>query len=178
MKNKLIYRICRCGLFAAIICICSFISVPVFTVPITMALFGVMLCAVILSPLEALLSTAGYILIGAIGLPVFANFGGGFNVLFGATGGYIWSYLLLAVSTSLFSLIKVKRNKVKYIISLVGCIIGILTCYFFGSFQYMYVCDTSFITALAVCVVPYIPLDIIKAVAAVFIGHKIKDRIN
>ncbi len=178
MKNKPIYKICRCALFTAVICICAFINIPVFTVPISLALFGIILCSVLLPPLEAFLSTAGYILIGIIGLPVFSSFSAGFGVLLGATGGYIWSYMLLSVIVSSFSRLHTKTKKTKSLLSFVGCVIGTAVCYMCGTIQYMYVCDTTFYTAVAFCILPFIPIDIIKALTAVFVGYKIKDRIN
>ncbi len=177
MKNKKLYSISRAGIFAAIICVCAFINFPVGYVPVSMALLGVMLSGVILSPFEALSASFVYILIGAIGLPVFSGFGAGFGVLFGVTGGYIWSYPITVFIISLMRLIKSKNKIFEYCAALSGCVLGVLVCYICGTLQYMYVCDTSFYTAIITCIVPFIFFDIIKILIACSIGVPLKKRI-
>ena len=163
MKDKLIYRICRASIFSAIICVCSFINIPFANVPYSLTLLGVMLTAVVLSPFEAFCSTAVYVLIGVIGIPVFSGAGAGMGVLLGATGGYIWSYPIIAFIISLLRRINTKNKAKEYLLAFLGCIIGNLICYFFGTVQYMYVCDTSVYTAVITCIVPFIAVDIIKS---------------
>ena len=83
-----------------------------------MALLAVMLSGIVLSPFEATVSSAVYILIGAIGIPVFSAGGAGFGVLLGPTGGYLWSYPLLALIASLFCLIPAKNKWIKRVCDL------------------------------------------------------------
>ncbi len=177
MKHKMLYSISRCGLFAAIICICAFINFPVGYVPVSMALLGVMLTGIILSPFEAFASSFVYILIGAIGLPVFSGASAGFGVLFGATGGYIWSYPIAAFIISFMRLIKIKNKISEYSFALSGCVLGVLACYICGTLQYMYVCETSFYTAIITCIVPFIFFDILKIAIVCSIGVPLKKRI-
>lgn len=178
MKDKLIYKICRGSIFSAIICICAFINISFSSVPFTLALLGVMLTAIVLSPFEAFCSTTVYVLMGAIGLPVFSGAGAGMGVLFGATGGYIWSYPVLALIISLLRCIKTKNKVKEYLLAFSGCIIGTLICYFLGTLQYMYVCDTTVYTAVITCIVPFIAVDIIKIIVAVVIGVPLKKSLN
>ncbi len=177
MQNKSLYKIVRCGIFAAIICVSSFIVIPIGTVPVSATLLAVMLCALILSPFEALSATFVYVIMGAVGLPVFSGGSGGFGVLFGVTGGYIWSYPLLALIVSLLTKIEIKNTVFRFIISLLSCFLGIAVCYIFGTLQYILVTDTNFYTALTVCVAPFVPIDIVKALAAVGIGLPVKNRL-
>lgn len=177
MKTKPLYRISRCSLFAAIICVCSFLNFPVGPVPVTAALLAVMLVGIVLSPLEALLTTTVYILIGALGIPVFSSGGAGIGILLGPTGGYIWSYPFLALITSLFSLIKTNKKPLKYLFAFIGCITGTAVCYFCGTLQYMYICSTTFYTAVLTCIIPFIIFDIIKAIAACSVGVLLRNRI-
>lgn len=178
MKNKSLYKISRAALFSAVICVCAFINFPFGSVPVSMALLGVMLSGVILSPAEAFCSSLVYILIGAMGLPVFSGAGAGFGVLFGPTGGYIWSYPITAFIISLVRLFKCKNRISEYFVSLLGCIIGVLFCYICGTLQYMYICDTSFYTAMITCIIPFIFFDIIKMLIACSIGIPLKERIK
>ena len=75
--------------FAALTAICSQIQIPLPYIPINLALFSVHLCGILLGSKRAVLSQSVYLLLGLIGLPVFAGFKGGPGVLFGNTGGYI-----------------------------------------------------------------------------------------
>lgn len=86
------------GMIAAILTIISQISIPMPTgVPITIQVFGIALVSVVFGWRLGLLGTLSYILLGAVGLPIFANFRGGFSVLVDFTGGYIWSWPLMSV---------------------------------------------------------------------------------
>ena len=175
--KKSLYKTVRSGVFAAIICVCSFVVIPIGTVPVSAALLGVMLCAVVLSPVEAFCAAAVYVIMGAFGLPVFSGGSGGFGVLFSATGGYIWSYPLIALTVSLICKIKIKNTFLKYVTVFPGCIFGIAICYFCGTLQYILVTGANIYTAYTVCIVPFIPIDLAKALAAVAIGMPIRKRI-
>ena len=79
------------GMFAALLAVISQLSIPMPSgVPITIQILGVALVGSVLGWRLGLFATITYILIGAVGLPVFANFSGGFSKLVGVTGGYIW----------------------------------------------------------------------------------------
>ena len=175
--KKPLYKTIRSGIFAAIICVSSFLVIPVGTVPVSATLMCIMLCAIATSPFESVSATLVYVIMGAVGLPVFSGGSGGFGVLFGVTGGYIWSYPLLSLAVSLFANIKVKRNYLKYLFSFCGCLIGMIICYICGTIQYILVTNADFYTALTVCVIPFIPIDIIKSFIAVSIGLTVKRRI-
>ncbi len=175
--KKPLYKTIRSGIFAAIICVSSFIVIPIGTVPISATLLSIMICAIVTSPFESFCATLVYVIMGAVGLSVFSGGSGGFGVLLGVTGGYIWSYPLLSLAVSFFANIKAKRKYLKYISSFCGCVIGVIICYICGTFQYILVANADFYTALTVCVVPFIPIDIIKSFIAVSIGLTVKHRI-
>lgn len=177
MNKKPLYRISRCGLFAAIICVCAFINIPVWSVPVSLALLAVMLSGIVLPPFETTVSAVVYILIGVIGIPVFSAGGAGLGVLFGATGGYLWSYPLLALTVSLFCLIPAEKRWIKYAFAFTGCVVGTAICYICGTLQYMYVCDTSFSTAVITCIFPFIPFDVLKIIFACSVGIPLRKRI-
>ena len=102
-----------CGIFAALMAICSFITIPLgFTpVPINLATLGVFLTGGILGKKYGSISLIVYILLGAVGVPVFAGFKGGLGVLAGPTGGYIIGYLAAAFLTACRTGFHENRNR-------------------------------------------------------------------
>ncbi len=155
-------KVILCGLFAAILCVLAIVTIPIGQVPITMALLGVFLTAAILPPVSATVSVLVYLLIGAVGVPVFSGFGAGVGVLLGATGGYLMAYPLMALVVSGLS----KLFKGRWYGYWIGIIIALLLCYGLGTLWFCKVTGYTFMAALAVCVFPFIPFDLAKAAAA------------
>mgnify|MGYP000453013372 CR=1 FL=1 len=114
-----------------------------------------------------------YLLMGFVGLPVFSGFTGGPAKLAGPTGGYIIGFIVMAVIAGL-----VIDNCHKPWIQLIGMIVGTIVCYLFGTIWFCIVADYTFKAALAVCVIPFIPADLIKMIIAMIIGPMIKKRIR
>ena len=114
-----------------------------------------------------------YVLLGAVGVPVFAGFSGGIGALLGNAGGYIIGFIVMAVIAGL-----VIDNCHKPWIQLIGMIVGTIVCYLFGTIWFCIVADYTFKAALAVCVIPFIPADLIKMIIAMIIGPMIKKRIR
>lgn len=167
MKTK---NIILSGIFAAILCIFSVITIPIGTVPVTLSVFAVVLVSVILPVRCAFLSIIVYIFIGFAGLPVFAGFTSGTSVLFGPTGGYIWSYIFFPLIIGLWKRntpLSVKRIFVRALIALIVMYIG-------GTLQFCIVQSVSVSKALFVCLFPFIPFDIIKIVLACVVGVRMK----
>lgn len=81
------------ALLAAALCVMAPWAVPLFSVPCTLATLGVYLAAGLLGPWRGCAAVGLYLLLGAIGVPVFAGFAGGFQQLVGVTGGFLWGYL-------------------------------------------------------------------------------------
>jgi biotin transport system substrate-specific component len=109
-------------------------------------------------------ATLVYIALGTVGLPVFSGFEGGIGKLIGPTGGFIWAYpfmvLVIAFSVKLFK----KRS----ILSLsAGILAATVICYAMGTLWYSRLTGNSFESSVAVCVLPFIPADLIKGAAAV-----------
>ena len=166
--GRKIQRITQCALFSAVICLLSPWCVTVGTVPITLSLFAVVLTGSILSPGMALVSVCVYILIGAVGVPVFSGFQGGPATLINLTGGFIWSYIPVVV---LISICQQKGAIAKILLALIALIV----CYLIGTMQYMLITGTkSLLSALGVCVAPFAIFDIIKFAVAAIIGDKIR----
>lgn len=163
---------------AVLIAICSWISIPV-VVPFTLQTFAVFLLIMLLGGMKATISVAVYILVGAVGVPVFAGFGAGLGVLFGKTGGYIIGFLLMG---PIFSLMTKLFGK-KLLVQIIALVTGLLVCYAFGTawFMYIYMRDTGdvgLMTVLSWCVFPYIIPDAVKMAVAVLISRKFGGRIR
>ena len=153
-----IREIIGAALFSAIICITAIITVPIGAVPITLALFGVFTAAALQKPKCAIVSVLVYIIIGAIGLPVFSGFGSGIGYLMGPTGGFIFAYPIAAVIISLANFLFKKY----YVALPISMAISLAICYLFGTVWYAVVTEVEFTAAVLVCVLPFIVFDIIK----------------
>ena len=115
------------GMFAALLAAFSQISLPMPTgVPITIQAFGVALVGVVLGWKRALFSTIVYILLGAVGLPVFANFQGGLRVITGLTGGYILAWPVMAALCGASISVKSASAPVSLFFSIVLSVTGML----------------------------------------------------
>ena len=159
------------GMFTAVICVLSQISIPTQPIPFTLALFAIFLTGALLPPRAAFLSALVYLLLGAFGLPIFAGFKGGIHVLTGMTGGYLMAYPFMSFLTS-FLANHFKKWKLLSLAS--GMILSLILCYFIGTLWFAFVSDTSFSYALTLCVFPFIPFDLLKIILALSAGVVIK----
>lgn len=162
------------ALMAVIIAVCSWISIPT-TVPFTLQTFGVFMAVGLLGGKKGTISVLVYILLGAVGVPVFAGFSGGIGVLFGTTGGYIVGFLLSGLvywaMTAAFG--------EKLPIMIVAMVLGLIVCYAFGTawFMIVYAKNTApigLMTALGWCVFPFIIPDCIKIALAIVLTKQLK----
>ena len=157
------------AMFVAVIAVVSQFSLLTPTgVPITFQVFGVALCGYLLKPKQSFCVLITYILIGVVGLPVFSNFKGGLNVLFGATGGYIIGFIFLAVLCSF-----AKDRKTKLIKMLFG-VCGVFACHITGFMWLVIVNGTKFGLPLFIFESVFIIKDIVLVVAAVFVAKTIR----
>lgn len=169
MKRTKLQRLSVCAVFAAVLCVLSPLVIPMGPVPFALQIFAVMLCAVSLPWAEAQVSVLVYLLLGLF-LPLFSGGNTGLTALFGPTGGYIWSYLLMVPVIRLFRAIPVKRRWAEYALAFAGCLPAIALCYACGTAQFSLLTGRSFGEALGVCVVPFVGFDLLKAAAASFLG--------
>lgn len=163
--RKMIY----CAMFSALLAVCSQISIPLNPVPINLALLAVLLCGGLLGKKYASVSVIVYILLGAVGVPVFASLKGGLAVLAGPTGGYIAGYVIAAFVTGFFF-----EKSDKFYVLIPGMVLAVLMCYAFGTLWYIFVTKAKFVTALASCVLPFLPLDFVKIMLSFFAVKCIK----
>lgn len=156
------------GMFTAILVVLSQIIIPIQPIPFTLSLFAIFLTGALLPPRFAFLAVLAYDLLGAFGLPVFAGMKGGFQVIAGATGGFIMAYPAMAFLTALFY--KYAR-RYKMPVLLLGMLVSLILCYLMGSLWFAFTTGSGFHKALTLCVLPFILFDLIKiAMAASLAG--------
>ncbi len=173
--NSKIKDIVFIGISAALIAVCSWISIPLPTVPITLQTMGVCLIAGLFGLKRGTLATAVYITLGALGVPVFSGFTGGVGIILGQTGGYIIGFIFTALIVGLAS-DKFKGRLLPLILSMV---IGILVCYAFGTawFAVVYAKSNepaSLLTILGWCVFPFLLPDAVKIAVAAVLANRLK----
>ncbi|MFW6238550.1 MAG: biotin transporter BioY [Halanaerobiales bacterium] len=160
------------SIFAALTAVSAYLVIPLGPVPITGQTLMVMLAGFILGARKGALSQIVYILLGVIGLPVFSGGSSGIGVLFGPTGGFIWGFVIGAFVIGLISEIGEGDSPIIQVIALI--VGGMLIIYTTGTIQYMRVAGVSFTKAFSGTVLPFIPGDILKVIAAYFVGRKLK----
>lgn len=163
----------RISLFAVIIAICSWLSVPA-TVPFTLQTFGIFLTVAVLGGKRGSLAVLLYLLMGIVGIPVFSGFKAGIGALLGATGGYIVGFLFLALVMWGMEILLGKRQ---WVLGL-SMLVGLIVCYAFGTFWFVIVYARSsgpvgLWTALGWCVFPYILPDLAKMGLALILGKRL-----
>ena len=164
------------SVFTAMISICSWISIPA-SIPFTLQTMGVFTTVGLLGGKRGTLTVLTYILLGAIGVPVFAGLTGGISVLLGTTGGYIMGFLLSALLMWGIETI-MGRNQIVLAFSMIA---GLIVCYVFGTawFILIYTQHSGVIglsTVLGLCVIPFIIPDLIKIGVALFLTNRLKKR--
>ena len=195
MKKNKIQNLTFTALMAAILCIAGPIVIPIGMVPISFANMVIYLNILLFDKIQAVTSTAVYLLIGLTGIPVFSGFTGGAGKLLGPTGGYLIGYLFLCwlAGTILEVLEKLngktensdsehqkqktekKSNELRKILALSMGTIGV---YCIGTIWLMYQSNLTFVEALSVGVLPFVVFDAVKMVAAVGLGNSIKKRMR
>jgi biotin transport system substrate-specific component len=168
------------ALFAALMAICAWIAIPTpWNVSYTLQTMAVFLAVGVLGGKRGTLAVLVYLLLGAVGLPVFSGFRGGLAALLGTTGGYIIGFLASALL--MWALERfVGQSPVKLALSMV---LALLVCYAFGTawFYYFYTQNTGAITLAVVlvkCVTPYIIPDLIKIALAVLLTGRLRPHVG
>lgn len=168
------YDMVYIGVFTVLIAVCSWISIPA-AVPFTLQTFGVFMAVEVLGGKRGTMAVLVYILMGAVGIPVFAGFQGGIGVIFNTTGGYIVGFLCSALimwaAESLFGK--------KPLVRLLSMAAGLIACYVLGTIWFMVVYGRTtgavgLMTVLGWCVIPFIIPDLVKIGLAYFISRKIR----
>ena len=161
----------RVALMTAVTAVAAQISVPLFAVPFTLQVLAVILSGLLLGPRYGALSQAIYLLVGAIGAPVFAHFSGGLAVILGPTGGYLVSYPVAAAVAGLAARAArdASRRRALWTSFVWGCA-GLAVIYAFGAIWLSVVTDLPLAVALTQGVLIFVPFDLIKVALATLVA--------
>ena len=165
-----------CGVFTAVLCVLAPLSVPVGPVPISLATFAVMLAGTILGKKLGVISVLIYLLLGMVGLPVFAGWTAGAAKLAGPTGGYLVGYLPLAF---ICGFAKITGQKGRALLSMALCmILGTAVLYALGTVWFCVVTGSDTMRALGLCVIPFLPGDLLKIAAVMAIAPQVRKAVD
>ncbi|WPS88896.1 biotin transporter BioY [Brevibacillus halotolerans] len=161
------------AIFTAITAVFAQITIPLPTVPITGQTLAVGLVATVLGSRYGTVSMVLYALLGAIGVPVFAGFSGGPQVLIGPTGGFIFGF----IATAFIMGYLLEKTKYTFPMALIANLLGMVVIFLFGVVQLKLVLNLSWAGAMAAGVTPFIAGGIIKAVLAAYVGIILRKRL-
>ena len=167
-----------CALAAALLCIASPFTLPVGPVPLSLCNFALMTASCVLGGGRGTVSAAVFVAVGALGLPVFSGGMGGFGHILAPTGGFILSYIPMAALSGAFATLG-RGRKNGFLLSLAGCFLSVLLGYIIGTVWYAFAANIPFSRELlGICVLPFLPFDTLKCVAAVLISEAICSRLR
>lgn len=152
-----------CSLFAALVAICAWISIPVADIAFTLQTFAIFLALGLLGGKWGSVAIFIYLLLGAAGMPIFSGFRGGIGVLLGVTGGYLWGFLL----SGLVYWALERFGKLPAMIA------GQLVCYLCGSIWFYLYASGGLWLILLRCVVPYLIPDAVKIALAYSLSRRL-----
>ena len=188
MKKLSMRALTKMSLLAALLCASAYISIPLGFTPalLTIQTLIINIIAILLTPYESFLTVFIYILIGAVGIPVFSGGQGGLGKLLGPTGGYILAFLIAAplmsftkkyVSAFFAKFMKPAiSDTVGYAVNAI--LVGMVIIYAVGSLYMKLMLDRTWGEVFVMAVVPFIPLDIVKCIAASIIMTTIVRRLS
>lgn len=157
------------GMFAAILAILSQISIPMPSgMPITLQTFAVALTGYVLAWKRGTAATFIYILLGAVGIPVFSGLRGGVQVIAGHTGGFIWGFVFMAMLCGIGIM-----QESKMVGIMIG-FIGLAICHLLGVIQFAVVMEMDFLKAFLLVSAPYLIKDAVSVILAYILGYRIR----
>lgn len=166
------YAMAVTALMTAVTCILAPLSIPIGPVPISLTNFAIYLSLYLLDWKKGTISYILYLLLGLVGLPVFSGFTGGIGKLAGQLAD-----ISLVSFQAIIAGIVIDKFSQRWI-QILGMIVGTAICYAFGTAWFCIQAGYTVSAALAVCVIPFIPADLIKMVIAMIIGPEIRKRLG
>ena len=161
------------ALTIAIIAVSAWVTIPLGPIPFTLQMFAVTFAIVVLPPRQCVAAIAGYLALGALGVPVFSGMRGGISVLLGPTGGYLWGYLVgVAVAVAVLSLFRA-RGIDNFATGVVAGLVFTAIAYVCGWAQFMAISGLDPLAAFLATVAPFIVVDVVKVVAATAVARMV-----
>ncbi|MCI7323220.1 MAG: biotin transporter BioY [Lachnospiraceae bacterium] len=168
-KTLSVKNIAIIGVMTAITCILGPLSIQIGVVPISFTNLAIYLGLYILGVKKGTISYLVYLLLGLVGVPVFSAFSAGPQKLFGPTGGYLIGFIAMALIAGIF----IEKSGRKFVLSMVGMILGTVVCYGFGTAWLAFQAHYTFAQALAAGVTPFIVGDLLKMVLVALVAPQI-----
>lgn len=173
--NKKVKNMALCGMCAAVLILCAWISFPIGNVAITLQTFGIFLCLGVLGGKLGSIVILVYLLLGAVGVPVFSGFRGGFGTLLGASGGYLTGFLACGLIYWQVTTLLPKGQ-------VAGMLAGLLACYCIGSLWYyrFYLAagGSGTLTVIFLQNLLFLPTDLLKLFLARYVTKRILKKIS
>mgnify|MGYP002771631067 FL=1 len=166
MKKSTVFNMTSCALMAALMCVLCPVSVPIGPIPISLSILVILLTVYVLGTWRAMVSYTVYLLLGAVGMPVFSGFQGGLAKLAGPTGGYLAGFWLMILVAGII----MEKGKRNLLVTILGMLVGVAIDYAVGTAWFVFQTESTVVHALDVCVYPFIPFDVAKIVIAVLLG--------
>ncbi len=154
----------------ALMAVGAYIHVPIGPVPIVLTNLFVLLSGLLLGSLWALASTSLYVLLGAIGLPVFYGAKGGMAHILGPTGGYLGGFIIASFFTGLIS--EKSRNSIRG--DIIAVIVGSILIYCLGLPWLKLITKMSWTKIFMLGMIPFLPGDTIKAILAIILVRSVR----
>ena len=185
-----------CGLIVALLTISAWVTIPVGTVPVTLQVFVVIFALMVLSSKQFFASLLIYLVLGAVGLPLFSGMRGGLGSIMGPTGGFLWGFLLAAAAALLIRYIFTRRisretldrisqeqaallkvsvsnKRSTFLLNTAEVSVFLIVMYVCGCLQFMLVTGLDPMGAFLIAVAPFIVLDAVKAVCAIGVARAV-----
>lgn len=175
-KQKVSQKMIYVALFAALISVCGFISIPVVGTPIPIVLQNmlVVVTGLMLGPVLGSFATLLFLGAGALGLPIFSGGTGGIARFLGPTGGFLYGYALATLVAGLIAQKPSYGKKTSVLRLVLATVLSFISMYIPGVLHFMFSMNKTFAQTMALCVIPYIPGDIVKMVIAILLASKLR----
>ena len=165
-RSSKLKQIAVTAVFAALTAVLAQVSVPLpVGVPITLQVFAAALCGYVLGSGRGAAALGIYIILGAVGIPVFSNFTGGVGVIFGKTGGFIWGFPVLAALCG--------AARQRKMLNMALSALGLIVCYLSGAAQFSFLTSGGFAASLTIFI-PFFVKDAAMLAAAWLAGRKLR----
>lgn len=162
-------RVARAGVMTALLAVSAQVMLPLGPVPFTLQTLVLAMVPAVLDPATSVFTVLAYVVLGAVGLPVFAGFNGGIGALAGPTGGFLWGFVLGCTLAG--ALAKVLDGRIgAYPRALVCAAALVLVSYVCGTVQLMALMNLDLAGALAIAVIPFVVPDAVKVAVGARLG--------
>ena len=169
-KRSMVYQLTTCALMAALMCVLGPMSIQIGPIPVSFTNLVIYLAVYLLGMKGATISYLVYLLLGAVGMPVFSGFAGGLGKLAGPTGGYLIGFIFMALICGFV----MEKSHANAVITILGMIAATLVDYVFGTIWFALQMQCEVWYALTVCVFPFLLVDLAKILIATVLGKTIR----